>query len=227
MDQEFDFSPDMSQLTDMDSRWFANFSAEQRRLREADKKKTNAVPTIIAILLVMFGGAVLWGGAEATTVIFGLFIPMAIIGYILNLVTKLGRVSDTTKDLQLSLAHLLTTPQEVKQFDAEMSAEPLDIVQGTESIKICFTEHYIYTDERYMGFRTIAVARYTDLRSSRNTNGKSWTKTNPYNRHYYVDLLDEEEKRALTLSLEDDQMADLEACLLKHCLQIQLQHREE
>lgn len=205
----------------MESKWYKIFEAEQKRLKDEERRKANAVPTLISILVVVFGVVSLASGADAVTLLLGLVLPFILIFWFISLVTKLGKSSDPMADLKLNLARLLDTEEEFKEFDEEMLAEPQHTIIASDTLKICFTEHFIYTVDKYMGLQNIAIARYEELCTDKYSKEKSWISTSPYKFHYFIEFFDEDKERILTISMEDDWLETLSGLITERCPNLQ------
>lgn len=222
---ETDVLPAYREPICMKSKWFQVFDSEQKRLMDEERRKQNTVPTLIFILVVVFGVASLASGADALTIILGLFVPFILIFGFISLMLKLGKQSDPTAGLKLNLERILDTPQDIALFDLEMEAEPKHSIEGSESLKICFTDHFLYTDEKYMGLHHITVARYEELISEKFSKEKSWVSTNPYKFHCYLDFFDDDKKKIISISMEDDSLEALDGLLKEYCPQLALSSR--
>ena len=201
----------------MDSKWFQLFEAEQRRLQDEEKRKQNTGPTLIIIIIVIMGIVSDASGADAITLIFGLILPCLFIFGFVSLLLRLGRKSDPVADLRLNLARLISSPEEIALFDSEMIAEPKHTLQVSEVLKICFTDHYLYTVEKDMGLQKITIAEYEEIQTDKFSLDKSWVSTNPYKYHVYLDLYDEDKKKLLSISMEDDYLETLDGLLTDYC----------
>lgn len=208
----------------MKSKWFAAFDAEQKKLRAQSQSKKILLPIIIVAMFACFGVLAITNGASAPAVLGGLGAPAVVIILVVGAALSKGKKFDPTADLRKDLERILVTDEDAALFDAEIAAAPLNTIPSTGNGKICFTEHFIYTDGFYMGHRTIAVAKYTEIKSNvwaKNNNGS----VNPAKAVYFIDLLNENNEKVMGLTAAGAHMDQLETLLRQCCPGIILKQR--
>lgn len=198
------------------SKWFLAFESDIKQMQNAEKRKQAAIPGFLIGLVAIFAVGALISGIDGVTLLYGLGLPCALIVGFIILIFRLGQGPDPIKDLHLNLVRLFDTLDDVHVFDKEMMASSLFEIQATDTLTIHFTEHYIYTTEMIAGVKNIEIAGYHEICTNTCYKEKSWISGNPFNFHFYLDFLDEEKQKILSISIEDDNLEIFKQQLAKY-----------
>lgn len=205
-----------------ESKWFNAFEADLKQMKNEEKRKQAAVPGFLIALVGIFAIGALVAGIDGVTLLYGLGLPCALIVGFLVLVFRLGQGPDPLKELRLNLIRLFDTPKDVMEFDKEMMAKSLFEIHATDTLTIHFCEHYIYTTEMIAGLKNIEIARYSEICTNSCYKEKSWISGNPFNFHFYLDFLDDDRQKILSVSIEDDNLEIFKNQLAKYCPELEL-----
>ena len=160
----------MSKLASEQSTWLK----EYRKRVYAARKKSGSNKKIMPIMILVMAG-----GLEAF-LIFGkdglndpqLQGPIKIIGIVAGvmlilttLLIALGKKTDVAKPTTDNLDKLLTTPEDVKAFDAQMQEPPVFIVENSTNYCFFATKDYLAKKSFDMGNETYIFARIEDIAS--------------------------------------------------------------
>lgn len=148
------------------------------------------------------------------------------------MIGKKGADWDAVKGLRENLEKLLTTPEQVSEFDYEMSCKPLcDFDTSPKSIlhdHVLFTEHYVgVAGWDIANLPDYRFARRTDIREMRFAITRDETKAYGLGKAYIIDLIDTKGEKCLgTIVYGRKLMDQFEELLKQYCPGIQLQEHK-
>lgn len=141
---------------------------EKQEKRRGENKKTIIIWAVICLVLIGIAFAVGVSNPNYNAAFTAVFIAVtgAIMGFVLFLIGKKGADRDAVKGLRENLEKLLTTPEQVSEFDYEMSCKPLcDFDTSPKSI---LHDHVLFA-EHYVGVAGWDIANLPDYRFARRT----------------------------------------------------------
>lgn len=96
------------------------------------------------------------------------------------------------------------TETELQQFDAEMTAQPIGLIQNNnrEDLPIIITQHYMAYSYYDMGELDYRIYRLSDISMTCYESGKSSATANLLDKVFYIDLLDENGEKTGGLSID-------------------------
>lgn len=160
----------MSKLASEKSTWLK----EYRKRVYAARKKSGSNKKIIPIMLLIMAGGLeaylifgqdglndpqLQGPIKAIGIIAGVMLVLT------TLLIALGKKIDVAKPTTDCLDKILTTPEEVKAFDAQMQEPPAFIVENGKNYCFFATKDYLAKRSFDMGNETYIFARIADIAS--------------------------------------------------------------
>lgn len=221
----------------MNSTWLNEHTEQVKKKQQwgyGEKKK--AVIIIAVICLILIGIVFAVGASNPNYNAAGVAAFIVVVGIVLGLVLlsagKKGSDRDAVKRLRENLERLLTTPEQVAEFDYEMSCEPLcdfdTSAQSTQHDHVIFTEHYIgIAGWDIANLPDYRFARRTDIREMRFAVTRNETKAYGLGKAYIIDLLDSNGEICLRTTVYGrDYMDRFEEVLKQFCEGIRLQEHK-
>lgn len=215
----------------MNSAWLERHLEEVKKLQSGDignKKKAIiiAVVFIVMVVFILAVGASDPNPAHDTKPVAAL---VAVAGVIVFLIVFFaGNNKNITKALQENLEQLLTTPEQVAQFDYEMSCKPVfDFDDGSKNSHIIFTEHYIGVCFLNRNIPDYRFARCSDIQEMRFSVSRDQSKVYGLGKLYDIDLIGADGKKSLGAVVHGkDRMQQFEEALQQYCPGIRLQEHK-
>lgn len=213
------------------STWLENYEKEVTAIQK--KKSSNKI--VIPIVLLIFAGVIIFStvknggasGVDVTPYLYGTIgIVVVVILFAVLLATKSAK-KDLAKGVRENLDRLLTTPEEVAEFDFEVNVTPNCELQLDTTDYIYFTRHYLMykfnnmsnTDYRFARLSEIAQTNFATARNNKKVHGMGIM--------YYVDLLDANGEKLMGLDVAGKKkMEEFEEMLTKFCPGIQLKEHK-
>ena len=207
------------------SEWLENYENRTKELQNKSKFGKKVALILLPILFLGIGGAIMASGSnpevDMTPYLIGMGVIFVFI-FLMALLLSLKSVrQDAAKGERANLAELLTTDEEVEEFDRQMAAAPLCDIQTDSTHHVLFTHDYIVScfqingmpHYRFARLRDVAKSDYRAMRSNERVLG----------RMFLIDLLDAQGKKILGLTVEGTKrMDELEEALKRYCPDIQL-----
>lgn len=196
------------------SQWLDSFEKEINALQNKNASSKNVIFIIIPIMFLLFAGMSIAGGAS-----IGQAMPLIGIGaglFLLSFVlVKKSSNKDNAKGIRENLMQLLTSDEQVDEFDRQM-ARPLCVVQVDMNSEVIITEEYIVSRWAFGGMPDCRLARIRDIAGSNMTalrnGGAMGGKT------HMIDLLDVHGKKILGISVDGDhRLQALMQVFAKYC----------
>lgn len=159
----------MAKLASENSTWLKEYQKKNQKVRE----KSNGNKIIIPIMLLLMAGGldgylISQGGLndpqqatviKAVAIIGGVLLVMSI------LLITLGKKRKVAGPTTECLDNLLTTEEEVKEFDAQMAQDPVFLVKEDANISFFATKDYLGQKYSALGDETYMFARLRDVAS--------------------------------------------------------------
>lgn len=207
------------------SNWLEKYENEVKGIQEKGKSSKKLV---LVIVLVMFIGIFVMAtvnGAEAevdiTPYLIGIGAVALFIVLMVAVLTKKSVTKDAAKGARENLEKLLTTEEQVEEFDLEMLSKPLCEFIPDNTSSILFTEHYLAVKFNDMGLPDYRFARLSDIVKNDFAVMKDAGKV--LGKLYMVDLLDANGNKLVGISVSGKKkMEEFEGLLTKYCPGIQL-----
>lgn len=207
------------------SNWLEKYENEVKGIQEKGKSSKKLV---LVIVLVMFIGIFVMAtvnGAEAevdiTPYLIGIGAVALFIVLMVAVLTKKSVTKDAAKGARENLEKLLTTEEQVEEFDLEMLSKPLCEFIPDNTSSILFTEHYLAVKFNDMGLPDYRFARLSDIVKNDFAVTKDAGKV--LGKLYMVDLLDANGNKLVGISVPGKKkMEEFEGLLTKYCPGIQL-----
>ncbi|MBO4883523.1 MAG: hypothetical protein J5570_08485 [Lachnospiraceae bacterium] len=149
------------------SAWFSQYEKEVNGKRNASNGNKKILVIIPVLLIGAFIAIMIKNGALADEQARGgLFALIGIAVFIVLLVLVLigkGKKIDAAAVTRKDLDELLKTPEDAKEFDAQIAAEPLFKVANSKDNYIFATKDYIGNRFTYLGDLTYRFIRISDV----------------------------------------------------------------
>ena len=158
----------MSKLASEQSVWLKEYRKRVYAAREKSGSKKFIMPLM---LLIMAGGleAFLVFGKDGLNdpdlqgPVKGIAIVAGVMLLLVILLIALGKKQDVAKGTTDNLNQLLRTPEEVKEFDAQMGAAPAFKVENSKDEYIFATKDYFGSRFTYLGDLTYRFIKISDV----------------------------------------------------------------
>lgn len=189
----------------MNSSWYNAHLENVRNLQKKDTGSKKKAMVIFAIILLIAVAAIAITGIinddpNTITSAFIIALPGFMVILLVLLISNKKSGKDVTKALRQNLESLLTTPEQVAQFDYEMSATYLcDFeVDTAPSTHVIFTEHYIgIAGHDFYNLPSYHFARRSDICEMKFALTKNENKPHGLGVGYFVDLIGSDGKKCL------------------------------
>ena len=209
----------------MNSIWLKQHTEKVTNLLQKDAKSKQKAAKIVAIIFIALIGVVFVVGAQNpdydASSSAAILAAMALLPIMCVLVaSKKGPKRDMTKGLRENLATLLTTPEQVAEFDDEMTREPLCDFDGgsTQYGHVFFTEHYVGITCSNFNFPDYRFARRGDIWKMQYVTMDDETTAFGRGKLYLLDLISPDGKKVLGISIHGEKrMEQFEEILKQYC----------
>lgn len=213
------------------SNWLERYEKEVKEMQEKSKSSKKAglivIPIMFLIILVL---AMVNGGnseVDITPYLIGLAVIVIFIFVMAAALSKRSVTKDAAKGARENLEELLVTPEQVDEFDMEMSAAPLCKFEVENGTDILFTEHYMVSRFNNMGLPDYRFARLSDIVKNDFAVSRDESKVHGMGKLYAIDLLDSNGRKLIgTCVPGKKKMAEFEQLLTKYCPGIQLKEHK-
>lgn len=213
------------------SNWLERYENEVKEKQENSKSSKKAVLTVIPVMfLIILALAMVNGGnseVDITPYLIGLAVIFILIFVMAAALSKRSVTKDAAKGARENLEELLVTPEQVDEFDMEMSAAPLCKFEIDAETHVLFTEHYMASRFNNMGLPDYRFARLRDIAKNNFAVSRDDSKVHGMGKLYLVDLLDTNGKKLIGFSIPGkNKMAEFAQLLTKYCPGIQLKEHK-
>lgn len=213
------------------SSWLERYENEVKALQEKSKSSKKAALLVIPVMfLIILALAMINGGSaeeNITPYLIGTAVLFILIFVMAAALSKRSVTKDGAKGARKNLEELLTTPEQVEEFDMEMSAAPLCRLELEAQTHILFTEHYLVSEFNNMGLPDYRFARLKDIAKNDFTLFRDERKVYGMGKLYAMDLLDANGKKLIGIIIPGKKkMEELEQLLTKYCPGIQLKEHK-
>lgn len=211
------------------SNWLEKYENEVKGIQEKSKSSKR---TLILIFLIMFIGMIVLAkvngtgsDVDITPYLIGIGGVVLFIFLIAMVLAKKSVTKDAAKGARENLEKLLTTEEQVDEFDLEMLSKPLCEFVPDNTSSILFTEHYLAVKFNDMGLPDYRFARLSDIVKNDFAVTKDAGKV--LGKLYMVDLLDANGNKLVGISVPGKKkMEEFEGLLTKYCQGIQLKEHK-
>ena len=171
---------------------------EIKEVEEYRKKKTPTFKSIIVAVVVIIAIEAALFIANQYTSDYNMLPLCKIVGFMGVLIIAIFALKSKTTPNKPKLPiavncieSLHLSSEELQQFDAEMMARPLVLIQDTarSDIYISITEHYIVSAFSIMGEKDYGIYRISDIAMTCYESAKSYSTVRPLNKGFDIDLL--------------------------------------
>lgn len=212
----------------MNSKWLEKYTQETKVLQQkgaGSKKMILVIVPIVMILLCVIPAAVNGDLSQEALIGFGAMIVVFALVIVMALALSKKRVKeDVPKSLRESLQKMLTTEEQVEEFDRQMMAEPLVALNVCNVQTMLITEDYLVNRNTFGGMPRYAIVRLSDVAYTNFAITGSGTKM--MQKEYIVDLLNADKIKIMGFSVEGTRMMDaFEEALKTHCPNVVLKAR--
>lgn len=213
------------------SNWLERYENEVKGMQEKSKssKKAGLIVIPIMFLLILILAMVNGGNSEVdiTPYLIGVAVIFILIFVMAAALSKRSVTKDAAKGARKNLEELLITPEQVDEFDMEMSAAPLCKFEVENGTYILFTEHYMVSSFNNMGLPDYRFARLRDIAKNDFTVSHDERKVHGMGKLYAIDLLDSNGRKLIGMCVPGKKkMAEFEQLLTKYCPGIQLKEHK-
>lgn len=211
------------------SKWLQNYENQTKELQSKSKFGKKVLLILLPILFLGMGAAVMASNnspeVDMTPYLIGMGVIFVFI-FLMALLLSLKSVKqDAAKGERENLTALLTTDEEVEEFDRQMAETPLCDIQTDSTHHVLFTQDYIVSSFQINGMPHYRFARLRDV--ARNDYGAMRSDERVLGRMFLIDLLDAQGKKLLGLTVEGTKrMSELEEALKRYCPGIQLKEHK-
>lgn len=214
----------------MDSIWLKQHTEKLTNLLQKDAKNKQKAAKIVAFIFLVLVGVVFVVGARnpeydassSATILAAI----ALLPIMCMLVaSKKSPKRDLAKGLRENLATLLTTPEQVAEFDDEMTREPLCDFDGgsTQYGHVFFTDHYVGITASNFNFPDYRFARREDIWKMQYVIMDDETTAFGRGKLYLVDLISPNGKKLLGISIHGKKrMEQFEEIVKQYCPDIEI-----
>lgn len=212
----------------MNSKWLERYTQETKELQQkgaGSKKMILVIVPIVMMLLCIIPAAVNGNLSNEAMISFGAMIAVFALVIVMVLMLSKKRVKeDVAKSLRESLQKMLTTEEQVKEFDRQMMAEPLIALNVCNVQTMLITEDYLVQRNTFGGMPRYAIVKLSDVVYTKFVTTGSSTKM--MQKEYIVDLLNADEIKIMGFSVEGTKkMEAFEEALKAHCPNVVLKQR--
>lgn len=207
------------------SNWLEKYENEVKGIQEKGKSSKKLVLVIVLVMFIGIFVMAMVNGAEAevdiTPYLIGIGAVALFIVLMVAVLAKKSVTKDAAKGARENLEKLLTTEEQVEEFDLEMLSKPLCEFVPDNTSSILFTEHYLAVKFNDMGLPDYRFARLSDIVKNDFAVTKDAGKV--LGKLYMVDLLDANGNKLVGISVSGKKkMEEFEGLLTKYCPGIQL-----
>lgn len=211
------------------SEWLQSYENQTKELQNKSKSGKKVLLILLPILFLGMSAAVMASNNSPEVDMTPYLIGMGVIFVFIFLMALLLSMKSVKQDAAMSeradLAALLTTDEQVEEFDRQMAAAPLCDIQADSTQHILFTQDYIVSRFQINGMPHYHFTRCRDVAKYDYVTAHGNEKV--LGRMFIIDLLDSQGRKVMGLHVEGTtRMSELEEALERYCPGIQLKERK-
>lgn len=213
------------------SSWLEKYENEVNGLQQKSKSTKKIMLILLPIMFLVILMAAMMGGqnsdVDMTPYLIGMGAVFLFIFLMAVVLSKKSVTRDAAKGVRENLEKLLTTPEQVEEFDLEMLSQPLCEFKADNLNNILFTEHYMVVKFNNLGIQDYRFARLSEVVKNDFAVTRDQNKAYGLGKLYMVDLLDANGKKLIGMNVAGKkQMEEFEGLLTKYCPGIQLKEHK-